>query len=129
MDAARSLIQCSADRRAAHESGEVLKDVTRPAGESVKAESPEQPKGEFTALQGQYLAFIHLYSLIHRRAPAEAEIQQFFRVTPPTVHQMILTLEGRGLLGRTPGAARSLRVLVRPAKLPQLVDPTSRESA
>jgi repressor LexA len=107
----------------------VLKDVTRPAGESVKAESPEQPKGEFTALQGQYLAFIHLYSLIHRRAPAEAEIQQFFRVTPPTVHQMILTLEGRGLLGRTPGAARSLRVLVRPAKLPQLVDPTSRESA
>ena len=101
----------------------------RPVGESVNAATPGRPNGEFTALQGQYLAFIHLYSLIHRRAPAEADIQQFFRVTPPSVHQMILALEKRGLLARTPGAARSLRVLVSPAKLPQLVDPTSKERA
>jgi DNA-binding MarR family transcriptional regulator len=77
----------------------------------------------FTALQGQYLAFIRAYTLIHRRPPAEAEMQRFFRVTPPSVHQMVLTLERRGLLQRTPGKARSLRLLVDPDVLPRLKDP------
>jgi DNA-binding MarR family transcriptional regulator len=97
--------------------------------ERVTKPSRDRGDHQFTALQGQYLAFIHTYSLIHRRAPAQADIQQFFLVTPPSVHQMVLTLEKRGLLARTPGVARSLRVLVSPDKLPVLVDPTARDEA
>ena len=78
----------------------------------------------FTALQGQYLAFIHTYTLLHRQPPAERDIQFFFQVTPPSIHNMILTLERRGLLARTPGKARALRVLVPSASLPALRDPT-----
>ena len=74
----------------------------------------------YTAKQGQYLAFIYYYSKIHGRAPAEAEIEQYFRVSPPAVHQMILTLEARGLIERTPGQARSLRLLIPREELPDL---------
>ena len=74
----------------------------------------------FTELQGQYLAFIRAYTLVSARAPAEADMQQFFGVTPPSVHQMVLTLEARGLVARTAGAARSIRVLVPPEHLPPL---------
>jgi len=41
----------------------------------------------FTAKQGQYLAFIHAYSRLNRRPPAEADLQRYFRVTPPSVHR------------------------------------------
>jgi Mn-dependent DtxR family transcriptional regulator len=74
----------------------------------------------FTPLQGQYLAFIYAYTAIHRRPPAEADMQAFFRVTPPSVHQMVLQLERLGLIGRTPGAARSIQLLVAPLSLPLL---------
>jgi repressor LexA len=77
-----------------------------------------EPK--YTAKQGQYLAFIYYYTKIHRRAPAESEIQQYFEVTPPTVHDMILTLERRGLIARTAAVARSIRLLVTRAELPDL---------
>ncbi len=46
----------------------------------------------FTDKQGQYLAFIYNYVVMHGRAPAEADLQRFFRTTPPTIHQMILKL-------------------------------------
>jgi len=47
----------------------------------------------FTPKQGQYLAYIHLYTRLHRRPPAETDMQQYFRVGPPSVHQMVVTLE------------------------------------
>lgn len=75
---------------------------------------------EFTAKQGQYLAFIHCYTKVNRRPPAQADIQRFFGVTPPSVHNMILTLERKGLLARTPGKARSIEVLVDRDELPHL---------
>jgi Mn-dependent DtxR family transcriptional regulator len=78
-------------------------------------------KKPYTERQGQYLAFIYYYSKIHGRAPAEAEMQQYFRVSPPSVHQMVLTLEARGLIARTPGQARSIRLLIPPADLPDLI--------
>ena len=78
---------------------------------------------EFTELQGQYLAFIHAYTTIHRRPPAEADMQRFFLVTPPSVHRMVLELEKRGLIERTPGAARSIAVRVQPERLPTLRSP------
>jgi hypothetical protein len=74
----------------------------------------------FTQKQGQYLAFIHAYTLVTGRPPAEADIQRFFAVTPPSVHQMVLTLERQRLISRTPGAARSIRLLIDPEILPKL---------
>jgi len=74
----------------------------------------------FTTKQGQYLAFIHAYTLVMGRPPAEADLQRHFRVTPPSVHQMVLTLERAGLIRRRPGVARSIEVLVDPDALPPL---------
>lgn len=75
---------------------------------------------KYTQTQGRYLAFIHYYSKLHGVPPAEADIQRYFKVSPPTVHQMILTLEKRGLIERVPGQARTLRVLLPPEELPPL---------
>lgn len=74
----------------------------------------------YTHKQGQYLAFIYSYTQIHGRAPAETDLQTYFRTTPPTVHQMILRLEEKGFLQRIPGQARSLKVLLPPDELPPL---------
>ena len=74
----------------------------------------------FTPKQGQYLAFIDAYARLHRRPPAEADMQRYFGVSPPSVHQMILTLERAGLIRRQPGAPRSVEVLVPPEHLPGL---------
>ena len=74
----------------------------------------------YPPLQGQYLAFIYPYSTIHRRPPAEADMQAFFRVTAPSVHNMVLHLERLGLIRRTPRAARSVELLVDAASLPLL---------
>jgi len=74
----------------------------------------------FTEKQGQYLAFIHTYALLNRQPPAEADFQRFFRVTAPTVHQMIVQLERLGLIRRTPRQARSIELLVPAEHLPRL---------
>jgi Mn-dependent DtxR family transcriptional regulator len=75
---------------------------------------------QFTGLQGQYLAYIALYTKLHRRPPAEADLQEYFGVTPPSVHAMIVTLDKRGLIARTPGRARSIEVLVPRDEIPDL---------
>ena len=82
----------------------------------------------FTARQGQYLAFIYAYTCVIGRPPAEADMQRFFGVTPPTVHQMVLSLERASLIQRTPGAARSIRLLVPPGSLPVLHRPDANSS-
>ena len=74
----------------------------------------------FTKLQGQYLAFIVAYTKLNRRAPAEADFQRYFEVTPPSVHNMILTLERRRLITRTPGRPRSIEVAVPTGQIPPL---------
>ena len=75
---------------------------------------------QLTKLQGQYLAFIVAYIKLNRRAPAEADLQRYFEVTPPSVHNMVLTLERHGWIRRTPGQARSSEVLVSTTELPPL---------
>jgi DNA-binding MarR family transcriptional regulator len=75
----------------------------------------------FTATQGQYLAYIHAYTTLHRRPPAESDFQDFFRVTPPTVHRMIVTLHERGLIERVPGQPRSITLRISPDVLPPLL--------
>ena len=77
----------------------------------------------FTPKQGQYLAFIYAYTCVMGRAPAEADMQRFFAVTAPAVHQMILTLERAGLIRRRPGVARSIELLIPPEQLPVLHRP------
>jgi DNA-binding MarR family transcriptional regulator len=80
----------------------------------------DMEKKLFTEKQGQYLAFIYNYSKIHGRAPAEADLEQYFRVTPPTIHQMILRLEEKRLISRVPGQPRSIRLLIPTEELPML---------
>ena len=83
-------------------------------------------KEVFTKKQGQYLAFIYYYALVNGRAPSEADFRRYFRVSPPSVHQMILGLERSGLISRQVGRARSIRLNVSRSELPDLeADSTS----
>jgi DNA-binding MarR family transcriptional regulator len=93
---------------------DALTDQERPTETVVRESKP------FTAKQGQYLAYIYYYTKIHGRPPAESDLQRFFRVTPPVVHQMIKTLDARGFIDRQPGAARSIRLRLTRAQLPDL---------
>jgi DNA-binding MarR family transcriptional regulator len=77
-------------------------------------------KPKYTKKQGQYLAFIHHYTRVHNRPPAETDLQAYFGVTPPTVHQMVVRLEEKGLIKRIPRQARTIEVLVPPEQLPPL---------
>ena len=72
--------------------------------------APSVPR--FTEKQGQYLAFIHAYTTINKRPPAEADMGRHFQVTAPSVHQMVLTLERRALIRRQPGQARSIQTVI-----------------
>jgi repressor LexA len=74
----------------------------------------------YTPRQGQYLAFIYYYTKVNGRPPAEADMERYFRVTPPSVHQMVLTLEANGLIERIPGQGRSIRLLLSREELPDL---------
>jgi hypothetical protein len=80
------------------------------------------PEHNWTEKQGQYLAFITNYTVIHGEPPAEADMQHFFGVSPPSVHQMVLKLEEKGFISREPRKARTIRVLVEPEELPILKD-------
>jgi repressor LexA len=81
---------------------------------------PDSRTPRWTERQGQYLAFIYDYTKVNRQPPAETDIARFFRLAPPSVHRMVAELVERGLLAKTPGAPRSLQVLVRRAELPEL---------
>jgi Mn-dependent DtxR family transcriptional regulator len=75
---------------------------------------------KYTHKQGQYLAFIYYYTKVNGRAPSEADMQRYFGVTAPSVHQMLVTLEANGLIERVPGQGRSVRLLVSRKGLPDL---------
>lgn len=75
---------------------------------------------KFTNLQGQYLAFLDAYTKVNGRPPAEADFQRYFNVSPPAVHQMILTLARLGLITRSPGQARSIRPNIPSDEIPRL---------
>ena len=54
------------------------------------------------------------------RGCREADFQRYFRVTPPVVHQMIKTLHTHGFIDREPGKARSIKLRLTRAQLPDL---------
>ena len=74
----------------------------------------------FTEKQGQYLSFISNYMKLNGRPPAEADMQKYFGVTPPTAHQMVVRLESLGLIKRTPSVGRSIQLLVPLDEIPSL---------
>ncbi len=73
---------------------------------------------DFTPTQGRYLAFIHAYLKLHGYPPAESDIAAAICVSPPSVNQMVKSLEKKGLLLRQPGQPRSLQLLVPEDEIP-----------
>ncbi len=129
----RSLSDTLAERRVSHvtaiPSGGIaihFTDGTRltvtpePAGFTVTFhESGPRPRGagEPSPRQRQYLDFIVRYFARFGIAPAESDIQEYFRVSAPSVHEMIKTLERRGFIARGrdfngQALPRSIRVLI-----------------
>jgi hypothetical protein len=76
----------------------------------------------WTEKQGQYLAYIYNYTVIHGEPPAGPDMRDFFGVSSPSVHQMVRRLEARGLIRRRPGQSRTIQVKVPPDELPTLRD-------
>lgn len=74
-----------------------------------------------TDKQGQYLAFIYYYTKVIGVAPAELDMQRYFKVTPPSVHQMVLSLERNGFIERTPGKGRSIALRIPKVNIPELL--------
>lgn len=74
---------------------------------------------DVTPTQGRYLAYIHAYTEGFGLPPAESEIADAIGVSPPSVNQMMKTLEKKGLIRRQPGVPRSIEVLVSPDALPK----------
>lgn len=74
---------------------------------------------DVTPTQGRYLAYIHAYTEGFGLPPAESEIADAIGVSPPSVNQMMKTLEKKGLIRRQPGVPRSIEVLVSPEAIPK----------
>lgn len=79
---------------------------------------PQPSDIPFTKKQGQYLAFIYQYTKMRGFPPAFAEMEHYFDVTPPTVNQMIKTLERKGLIEKEPRKARTIRVILPAEQIP-----------
>jgi len=102
----------------------VFDNAGKPAYEVIADLAPKPDASappRFTPKQGQYLAYIYHYTKIHRVPPAESDLERYFRVSPPSIHEMIKTLERNCLIERTPRQARSIRLLVPPECLPRLL--------
>ena len=91
-------------------------------GQGTERQMPSSldKRPEYTPRQGQFLAFIHYYAKLSGCPPAEEDMARYFRITPPSAHQMVMTLEQRGLIERVPGEARSIRLLLAREDLPDL---------
>lgn len=100
--------------------------------EALRAMSLQKPRAiqrsadAPTPRQGQFLAYIHQYVQRNHAgvAPTHAALQRFFNLTAPSVNSMLVRLEQRGFIRRTPGKARGITLtLVDPSVLPELERP------
>lgn len=73
---------------------------------------------EFTPTQGRYLAYLYAYTEGFGLPPAESEIAAAIGVSPPSVNQMMKTLEKKALIRRQPGVPRSIEILVERDAIP-----------
>jgi repressor LexA len=83
-------------------------------------ENPKMGLEKYTAKQGQYLAFIYYYTKLNGIPPAESDMQRYFQVSPPSVHQMVLTLEKKNLISRISEQGRSIQIMLQREELPDL---------
>lgn len=74
---------------------------------------------EITPTQARYLAYIRAYLNGFGLSPAESEIAAALSVSPPSVNQMMKTLERKGLIRRQPGVPRSIEILVTDDAIPR----------
>ncbi|MCX5676495.1 MAG: MarR family transcriptional regulator [Planctomycetota bacterium] len=74
----------------------------------------------YTPRQGQFLAFIYYYTRVNGQPPAERDMERYFKTSPSAVHQMVLALDRRGFIERTPSQGRSIRLLLPREALPDL---------
>ena len=74
---------------------------------------------DMTPTQGRYLAYIHTYTEGFGLPPAESEIAEAMDVSPPSAHQMMKTLEKKGVIRRQPRVPRSIEILVSPDEIPK----------
>jgi hypothetical protein len=74
---------------------------------------------DMTPTQGRYLAYIHAYTEGFGLPPAESEIADAIGVSPPSVNQMMKTLEKKGLIRRQPRVPRSIEILIAPEAIPK----------
>ena len=57
---------------------------------------------------------------LHGVSPAHADIQNYFKVSPPPVNQMLITLEKKSLIQNQLIVAKSIKRLIPIEKLPLL---------
>jgi hypothetical protein len=74
---------------------------------------------DMTPTQGRYLAYIHAYTEGFGLPPAEAEIADGLGVSPPSVNQMMKTLEKKGLIRRQPRVPRTIEILIARDAIPK----------
>lgn len=74
---------------------------------------------EVTPTQGRYLAYIRAYTDGFGLPPAESEIAHAIGVSPPSVNQMMKTLERKGLIRRQSGVPRSIEILAADDAIPK----------
>jgi len=77
-------------------------------------------RASHTEKEGQYLAFIHYYTKVNGIPPAQIDFQRYFKISPPSVHHMILKLEQKNLIHRIPNTPRSLTVTLPENEIPNL---------
>ncbi len=72
-----------------------------------------------------FLHFIREYMMRNEQglAPTHAAFQKFFDLTPPSVNSMLIRLEQRGFIRRTPGQARGIQLIITPDLIPPLERP------
>jgi len=80
----------------------------------------ERQRTCYTPKQGQYLAFTYYYTRLNGYPPTEADMQRYFRTTPPSVHSMVMQLAKKGFIEKKPSAPRSIRLLLSREELPDL---------
>ncbi len=90
---------------------------------SVRTPKVAKPsKDAPTRQQGQFLAFIREYMMRneHGVAPTHAAFQKFFDLTPPSVNSMLIRLEQRGFIKRSPSQARGIQLIISSDLIPPL---------
>ena len=100
-------------------------NLARGESRSWNARDVEPPRHErlgSPSAKGNCPAFIHACTKVNGCPPARAHVQRYFAVTAPSVHQMELGLEHRGLLRRAAGQTRILKAPVAPEALPLFAD-------